>query len=120
MTVFTGVGSPGTVSTASGGNPIAFNTISTTPQQVVGGNAARRKITFHNPGTIDIFIAPATTVVAGGSDTPFVPSPSALGGCFLVYANGGTLTIDGECQKAWQAFSRTGSNQPLTILTSHV
>lgn len=117
--ITTSVGSPGTVSSASGGRTYSFNNISTAPQQVIGANPARQKITIHNPGTIDIFIAPVY-VQNGGSDSALVPSPSALGGCFLVYANGGTLVIDGECQKPYQAFSRSGSGQPLTVVDSNV
>ena len=119
MSIFTGVGSPGTLSTASGGFVLAYNNISTTPVQVAGADPARKKITFHNPGTIDIFIAPVS-IQTSGSDVPFSPNTSALGGCFLVYGNGATLVIEGECQKAWQAFSRTSSSQPLTVMVSHV
>lgn len=117
--IVTSVGSPGTVGSASGGRVYAFNSISTTPIQVVGVNSARQSITVHNPGTVDIFFAPAL-VQNGGSDTTLTPSPSTLGGCFRVFANGGTLLIQGECQKAWQAFSATGSSNPLTIMDSSV
>jgi len=117
--IFTGVGSPGTLSSASGGAVSAFNNISTSPIAVLGNDPARKKITFHNPGTIDIFVAPASITTAA-QDVPFVPSVGSPGGCFLVYANGGTLIIEGECQKGWQAFSRTGSSQPLTVMSTHV
>ncbi len=113
------VGSPGTVSAASGGRTYSFNNLSTTPQQIVGANPARQRITVHNPGTVDAFVAPAQ-VQNGGSDSTLTPSPSALGGCYRVYANGGTLVIEGECQKAWQAFSVSGSNNPLTVTDSNV
>lgn len=119
MSIITGVGSPGTVSYASGGFTYAYNNIDTTPIQVAGLNPARRKITFHNPGSVDIMIAPAF-VQNTGSDVALVPSPTALGGCYRVFANGGSLTIDGECQKPWQAFSVTGSNNPLTVEVSNV
>lgn len=118
-TITTSVGSPGTVGSASGGRTYAFNNLSTTPQQVLGANPQRQNITVHNPGTIDVFFAPASVIV-NGSDSPLVPSPSALGGCFRVYANGGTLTISGECQKAWQAFSASASNNALTVMDSSV
>jgi hypothetical protein len=120
MPIITGVGSPGTLSIASGGNVLAFNNINTTtPTPIVGVDPARTKITFHNPGIIDIFVAPAS-VSTGAQDVPFVPTIASPGGCFVVYANGGTLVIDGECQKGWQALSRTGSAQPLTVMVSHV
>jgi hypothetical protein len=117
--ITTSVGSPGTVGAASGGRVYAFNNLTTTPQQVVAGNPQRQSITFHNPGTIDAFVAPASVIV-NGSDTPLVPSTAALGGCFRIYANGGTLTITGECQKAWQAFSASATGNALTVMDSAV
>jgi|SRR5271165_4807030 len=116
--ITTSVGSPRTVSAASGSRVYAFNNINTTPQQIVGINSQRQRITVHNPGTIDIFVAPATVIVSS-SDSALAPTTAALGGCFLVFANGGTLVLQGECQKAWQAFSRTGSGNPLTVMDSN-
>lgn len=118
-TIITGVGSPGTSSGASGGRTLAFNNISTTPQQVIGSNPSRQKITFYNPGAVDIFIA-QTVYQPNGSDVPLVPSISALGGTFLVYSNGGEMAIIGECQKPWQAFSASGTTNPLTVIESNV
>lgn len=118
-TITTSVGSPGSISSASGGRTYSFNNISTAPIQIVGANPSRQKITVHNPGTIDVFVAPVF-VQNGGSDAALTPSPSTLGGCLLVYANGGTLIIDGECQKPYQAFSRTSSAQPLTVIDSNI
>jgi hypothetical protein len=117
--IITSVGSPGTISSASGGRVYAFNNLSTTPQQVVGQNSARQSITFHNPGTVDIFVAPAF-VQNNGSDVALIPTPTTLGGCFRLYANGGTLVVSGECQKPWQSFSATGSSNPLTVIDSNV
>lgn len=113
------VGAPGTVGSAGGQRIYSYNAISTVPQQVVGLNPQRQSITFHNPGTVDIFVAPAS-VQNGGSDTPLTPSPTALGGCFRVFANGGTLKVSGECQKPWQAFAGTGTTNPLTVMDSNV
>ena len=119
MTTFTGVGSPGTLSLASGGKIYAYNALTTTPTQVAPANAARQKITFHNPGAVDIFIAPAY-VQNTGSDVALTPTTGALGGCFRVYANGGVLVISGECQKPWQAFAASGTGNPLTVDDSNV
>lgn len=119
-TITTSTGSPGTVSGASGGRTYSFNAINTTPQQVLAGNPSRQKATFHNPGSVDIFIAPVNVLNTAGSDTALTPSPSALGGCIRVYGNGGTLVLDGECQKAYQAFSASGSGLPLTVIESNV
>ena len=117
--IITGVGSPGTVNSASGGRVYAFNNLTTAPQQVVGQNPSRQKITFHNPGTVDLFVAPAT-VQNSGSDVALAPTTAALGGCIRIYANGGTLSITGECQKPWQAFAASGSGNPLTVVDSNV
>lgn len=118
-TITTSVGSPGTFSSASGGQFYAFNNLSTTPQPILAANSQRQKITIHNPGAVDIFVAPAVVLV-NGSDTPLVPNTGALGGCFRVYANGGTLEISGECQKAWQAFAASGTGNPLTVVDTNV
>lgn len=113
------VGSPGTVSAASGGYVYAYNNISTTPQQVLGQFPERVSITVHNPGTVDVFFAPVT-IQNTGADVALTPSTAALGGCFRIFANGGTLSMSGECQKAWQAFSASGSGNPLTIMVSKI
>ena len=105
-----------TVGPTSGGKVTPFNTISTSPQQVIAGNPNRTKLVFHNPGTVDIYVAP--TIQANGQ--PLTVSTIVLGGTFLVYANGGTATVDGECQTPWQAFSKTGSGNPLTVSESNV
>lgn len=110
------VGGSQTFSSASGGKVRSFNTISTIPQVIAAINPSRQKITFHNPGAVDIFIAPSIDY----NGAALVPTTSALGGCFRVFANGGTLEIGGECQGAWQAFSTSASTNPLTVMDSNV
>ena len=39
------------------------------------------------------------------NNRPLNPSPSQLGGCIQVYANGGDCTISGNVTMAWQAFT---------------
>lgn len=107
-----------TVGSASGGTTIGYNNISTSPVVILPLDAQRRSITFHNPGSVLIFVA-QTVLQNTGSDALYVPSLSNLGGSFLVPANGGVLIIDGECQKPWQAFSAAGLGNPLTIKVSH-
>lgn len=115
MAIFSGVGSPGTINSASGGKLTASNSIGTIGAQVLAANPSRVKVTFHNPGTNNIFVYP-TINVAGGSNTPSNASP---GGAFQIFP-GSLLTIDGECQTAWGAFSNTGSSNPLTIMESNI
>ena len=120
MTIFGGVGASLVVSAASGGKVYANNSISTTPQQVIAGNPSRTQITFHNPGTVDVFIAPTTVLNASGASAALNPNTTLLGGCFRVFANGGTLVVSGECQGAWQAFSATGLTNSLTIMDTNL
>lgn len=120
MTVAAIVGGSQTYSTASGGKIRAFNDISTAPQVVAAANPARQRIIFHNPGDVDIFIAPSVAVNSSGSNVTLTPTTAALGGCWRVFANGGSLEITGECQGAWQAFSASGATKPLTVMDSNI
>lgn len=120
--ISTGPGSPLAFSAASGGKVYAFNNISESSViQVAPSSPGRQKIMFHNPGASDIFISPVLVQTSGSSVT-LTPSNASLGGCFRVYANGGTLSVEGECQGAWQAFAVTGagSSNPLTVMDSNV
>ena len=120
--IATSPGAPGTVSSASGGKIYGFNNISESGLVIVApANPARQRITFHNPGTHDVFVAP-TAIQTTGSDVTFNPSAASLGGCFRVYGNGGNLVIEGECQKSWQAFVNTGdgTTNPLTVMDDNV
>lgn len=119
MAITYGVGAAGTVNSASGGKVYAFNNLSMTPQVVAPANPARAQITFHNPGSVDAFVAPVTQVVNGANQV-LTPTTSLLGGTLRVFGNGGTLMITGECQLAWQAFSLSGMNNPLTIVDSNL
>lgn len=119
--ISTGPGSPLAFSSASGGKVYAYNTIAEASLTTVApANVSRQKVTFHNPGVNDVYIAPVN-VTNTGSNVALTPSNAALGGCFIVYANGGTLSIEGECQGAWQAFSKTGagSANALTVMDSN-
>lgn len=122
MPIFTTPGYPGAGSIASGGKVYSYNNVSTSPAQVAPANPSRQSITFHNPGTVDIFIAPALAFASLGAASPtaLAPTTSALGGCFRVFANGGQLTVTGECQGAWQAFSASSSGNALTVMDSNI
>lgn len=131
MTFFANVGSPGTVSTASGGKVYGYNNISESAARTVApANPQRTQITFHNPGSNDLYIAPANVQNTLGTapnnpnaltDTALTPSNAALGGALLVYSQG-TLVITGECQGAWQALAKTsaGTTNPLTVIDTNV
>lgn len=117
MPVFAFVGSPGAYQSANGGKVYPFNNIgNVTPVALLPLNALRQVLTFHNPGAQDILVYPTTTGT-GAANGPTVAAP---GGSFRVFANGGTLTITGECQQAWSALSVAGANQALTVMESNV
>ena len=117
--ISTGPGSPLAFSSASGGKVYKYNTLdAVTPVAVATVNSSRQKITFHNPGTVDALIFPQY-VQNTGSNVAAAVTVAARGGGFLVYANGGTLEISGECQGAWQALSVFASGNPLTVMDSN-
>jgi len=98
---------------------LAFNNIGTTSISLIGVNPPRKKLTFHNPGSVDIVVAPTTVLAntAGGGSNSLTITTSALGGGFRVFANGGQIVIEGQaCKQAWQGLSVSGANNPLTIM----
>lgn len=114
------------VGPTSGGKITAFNTISTTPQLVAEANPQRRTISFTNPGPNVMWVAPQfiqslnTPLSPQSVNIPLTPSPSVLGGCFLIPPNGGSQTFSGECAGAWQAFAYTGTTNALTVAESNI
>lgn len=127
MTLFAAAGGSIAVGPTSGGKVYAFNNLSTTPEVVAQVNPQRNTITFHNPGPVGFWVAPVVVQNAANNaptqqqltDNPLSPTTSALGGCWYVYPNGGQVTFSGETQKAWQAFSATGSGNPCTVSESN-
>lgn len=122
MSVLSIVGGSQTYSSASGGKVYPYNAITNAGlTQVAPPNTQRQKITFHNPGANDIFIAPSVAAnPTTGALTTFTPTLAALGGCFRVFGNGGTLEISGECATGWQAIAAAGTTNPLTVMDSNV
>ena len=129
--LISGVGSSPSVGPTSGGKVYAFNNVGTSPEVVAPQNQSRVSITFDNPGAVDIIVFPAQVQALnptwtsasnlGGngstslSNTALAPTTSALGGGYRIYANGGSRTITGECQGAWQALAISGSGNALTV-----
>lgn len=127
MNFFSGVGASATVSSASGGKVYGYNNITNLANTVVAQvNQARQQITFHNPGTVDIFVSPVFvqnvigTATTNPSNVAFVPTTALYGGAFRIYANGGTLIVEGECQGAWQALAASGTANSFTVMESNV
>jgi hypothetical protein len=106
------VGSPGTISGANGGKVWAANP-GNTGTQVLASNTARQSIIFHNPGPTNVFVYPMLNAT-GGANSPTNINPS---GSFLVMP-GGLLTVSGECQGSWGAFSASGTGD-LSIMESN-
>jgi|SRR5882757_1825072 len=119
MPILSGVGASGSVGPTSGGKVYSYNNLGTASQQAAPANPSRTKITFHNPGSVDVFICPAF-VQNTGSNVALAATTATLGGCFRVYGNGGSLVIDGECQGRWNAFALSGVNNPLTVVDSNI
>lgn len=122
MNIVTSPGSPGANSSASGGKVYAYNAVTNANNiPVAPANTQRNSITFHNPGPNDIFVSPTTSLGAlGSSQSTLTPTLAALGGTFRVFGNGGSLTVTGECQQAWQALASTGTTNPLTVMDSNI
>jgi len=127
-----GVTSP--VGPTSGGKVYAFNNLGTSPEVVAPANSKRTQISFDNPGAVDIIVFPVQvqalnlTWTSGSnldgntsiSSVVLAPTTAALGGGYRIYGNGGSRTITGECQGAWQALAISGSGNPLTVTDSNV
>lgn len=97
----------------AGGTVTPINNLSSTPVAVIGSNANRNSITFHNPGAGIAYVAPTTV---GSSNGVLSPSSAALGGCIEVVP-GDWVTLSGVVQQGWQAFVLAGSSsQPLTVM----
>jgi hypothetical protein len=113
--IVTGVGSPGTISTATGGK-ITAALVGTTGAVVIGANPSRQVIVFHNPTASGNNLYVYQTVNAvGGVNAPTLAAPQ---GSFIVLP-GATLTVTGECQNQCAAFA-SGANSPLTISESNL
>ena len=127
-----GVTSP--VGPTSGGKVYAFNNLGTSPEVVAPANSKRTQISFDNPGAVDIIVFPVLvqalnpTWTSGSnldgntsiSSVVLAPTTANLGGGYRIYGNGGSRTITGECQGAWQALAISGSGNPLTVTDSNV
>jgi N-methylhydantoinase A/oxoprolinase/acetone carboxylase beta subunit len=101
---------------------------------VAPANSKRTQISFDNPGAVDIIVFPVLvqalnpTWTSGSnldgntsiSSVVLAPTTAALGGGYRIYGNGGSRTITGECQGAWQALAISGSGNPLTVTDSNV
>lgn len=129
-----GSGGWNAVGPTSGGKVYAFNNLGTAAQVVAPSNSKRTSISFDNPGSVDIVVFPtnvqalnpswtsATSLDGNSSISNAALSPTTilLGGGYRIYANGGTKTIVGECQGAWQALAISGSGNALTVTDSNV
>lgn len=114
MTMISSTGAQ-TIGPANGGKVTPINSLGTTALQVIGPNPQRASLTFANPGTVMVYVAPLINAVGGS----FTITLSALGGSFPILA-GGMLTLQGEISLGWQALAASGSNNPLTVSESNI
>jgi hypothetical protein len=119
-TLFALAGSPPSVSGANGGKTYAANNIINTGNtQIAPANPFRQSITFHNPGTVNLFVSMVAQLSQAGVQSVLAPSNAAPGGAFVVLP-GATLTlVGGEIQLAWQAFAASGTTNPITVMDSN-
>lgn len=120
-TIFSGPGAASAFSSASGGKLYAYNALdAVTAQNIAPANPSRQRITFHNAGSVDIFVYPQYKLaVATNVQSSNAPTVAAPGGSFRVFANGGTLEIAGEVQQAWYALAASGSTGTCTVMDSN-
>lgn len=120
--IVSGVGAPRAMGSANGGKLYSFNALdAVTAQTVAPANPSRTQIVFHNPGAVDVLVFPSLKMssVAVPSDTANAPTVAAPGGAFRIYANGGSLTVEGENSTAWKAFAASGITGTLTVMDSN-
>ncbi len=115
MTIFGGVGAAQAFGPASGGKVTPINNVGTTFAQVVGSNSFRQSLTFHNPGTVAVYVGPTTTATGAAN----APTLSALGGAFQILP-GAFFVVTGECTQAWGALAASGTTNPLTVMESNI
>lgn len=122
MGIISGVGASGTVSSANGGKVYSLNSLNAVTASVLAPpNPQRMQILFHNPGVVDILVFPQFAInyqTGVGINNP--ATVAAPGGGFIVFANGGSLTLTGECQVAWYGFAVSGAAGALTVMDSNV
>jgi hypothetical protein len=82
--------------------------------QVLAADSRRSKIMIHNPGAVDVLVYQAKDI----NNAALAPTFAAPGGGFVVFANGGSLTLEGVviCQTAFGAIAKSATGA-LTILT---
>lgn len=129
MVATSGAGGSQAIGPTSGGKVYAFNIIGASPVVVAPKNPQRPSITFHNPGPNVVIVYPqfvqALNQVAVIADvslsaTGVGPNGTLLGGCLIIPANGGWITITGECSGPYMAFALAGTANCLTVMDTNV
>lgn len=92
-----------------------FNSIGTTAQQVLGTQGQRVAVTFHNPGTVTMYVYPGTLAVP--------PTLGSVGGAFEIFPGGDRTLYAGNTNNVtaingtWSAFAAS-SGGSLTVIES--
>lgn len=93
------------------GGTLGFS-IGTGSTQVLAPNPQVRRVTFHNPGTVDFYVCQASDA----SNSPLTPGPNP--GNWRVFP-GATMSFTGNgVAGAWLAAAASGSANPLTVAAS--
>lgn len=97
-----------------GGVTTGLNNVSTTAAQVIAASNNRKKLTFHNPGTINLLIFQKLNADGSAQSCTFA-SPGG-GWIVLPYS---MLEITGDAAGgAWMAVAASASTNGLTITAS--
>lgn len=91
--------------------------------QIAPQRPLRTSITFINPGTTTAYVYPQgfSTMLGPPGQPPLVPaepSLTALGGCIPV-APQASITLEGDVNIAWSAFSESGTGNPFTVIDNN-
>ena len=80
--------------------------------QILAANAQAQKVTFHNPGTVNVFVCQATD--ANGNAL----TPGARPGNWEIFPGGLFIFTGNGAGSAWLASAASGSGNPFTVAVS--
>lgn len=100
-----------TITPALSGGTLGFS-LGTAPTVLLNANTQVQKVTFHNPGTIDILVCQATD--ANGNALV----PGANGGSWRIFPGGLLIFTGNGAGAGWLGVAASESGNPLTVAVS--
>jgi len=92
------------------GGTLGF-TLTTGSTQILNQNTQAQKVTFHNPGTVSVFVCQATDLNGNAL------TPGALPGNWQIFPGGLLIVTGNGVGSAWLGAAETETN-PITIAVS--